>query len=239
LKKVFGIVNVIDLFHRASIVFSLLVFAFIFWMTLGASPLHAQTTYKGVKLTEADITGDQICTAPSTFIQQDAPTCYNLFCSSGGASGLGYCSVPQSMIPPDYYAAIASQSWSNAICGACAALKGPNGATTVIIVDECTTCGDDEHLDLGASAYGQLMGNPGCATTLAGGSCSTGSGGGQGVNLSCVSPSGPITWEIIQCPLSGTFAKYNNAAGDISYEYKSGGSGVWDPIDFFVYYYNI
>ena len=237
MKKVSGKVNAIDLFHQASIVLSLLVVAFVFGFTLGVSPLQA-TTYQGVNLTRAQITSAAVCTNPTTFIFSDAPTCYNLYCSSGGSSaGLGACLTPQQMIPPDYYAAISSNSWDNgAACGACAALSGKNGATTVVIVDECTTCPDPEHLDIGATAYSQLMSNGGtsCATTLSGGSCSTGTGGGQGVNITCTAPSGPITWTFVQCPLSGNIAvNYNNASGDITYEYKSGSSSGWDPIQFY------
>ena len=132
------------------------------------------------------------------------------------------------MFDQSHYAAIEPGDWENgAACGSCAMLTYNGHATTVMIVDECATCGSGtHHLDLSAVAYGELVNSPGCAIN----------GGvrfGQyGWLPHCA---GGWTSDLAFHPMpAGGFRQYflNNAPGNITYEFKDGSNSGWHPIVF-------
>lgn len=172
-------------------------------------------------------TGTSYCPTYTTFTVSEQETAYDLNTSS--PTTLGACGVNEKMFDSTHYAAIEPGDWENgAACGACAVLNYNTHATTVMIVDECATCGNgSHHLDLSYTAYGELVGSPGCATP-------TGSGGGVNTGGCPAAPgANSTTWHFIQCPLTGEAAITNsNASGDISYIFKDGSSAGWHPIEF-------
>jgi hypothetical protein len=167
------------------------------------------------------------CPTYTTFTVSEQETAYDL--STSSAATLGACGVNEGMFDPKHYAAIDPGSWENgAACGACAVLNYMANATTVQIVDECATCGSGtNHLDLSYTAYGELLGSPGCATP-------TGSGGGVNTGGCPGAPGGgTVTWHFIQCPLTGSAAiTYSDGSGDITYAFKDSSSSGWHPIVF-------
>jgi hypothetical protein len=101
---------------------------------------------------------------PTVFTVTEQTTTYYL--GTSNATALGACGVNWNMFDQNHYAAIDPGSWENgAACGSCAVLNYNGHSTTVMIVDECGTCGSNSnHLDLSPAAYGELVNSPGCAS---------------------------------------------------------------------------
>jgi hypothetical protein len=119
--------------------------------------------------------------------------------------GQGACGFPGASTPIDYAAIITPDYQNGEICGACLALKDASASSvTVMVIDECPSCGTAHQLDLGTAAWNTLTNNaaPGIAN---------------------------ITWSFVPCPLS---IVAGDASGDIQYQWKSGCSAYYTEIQF-------
>ena len=124
--------------------------------------------------------------------------------------GTGNCGFPTGTYDPNLFAAIdgnTSNDYANGeACGACVAARDAAAGTavTVMIIDNCATCGTAHQLDFSPAAFTDLAGStaPGLIN---------------------------ITWNFVPCPLS---LMTGDSSGDIEYEWKSGCSGFYDPIQF-------
>lgn len=105
------------------------------------------------------------------------------------ATGAGACSFDATPNDLDV-AALDMPEWNgSALCGACAAVSGPNGSVTVRIVDLCPGC-EKGHLDLSMEAFAKI------ADVAAG--------------------RVPITWQLVPCAVSGNVA-YRYKEGSSQY----------------------
>jgi outer membrane protein assembly factor BamB/expansin (peptidoglycan-binding protein) len=143
------------------------------------------------------------------YCPSDPPTTYTTIATTYGplAPGTGNCGFPGGSYDPNYYAAINSSDYENGLaCGACIAAQNVTngGSVTVMVVDSCPSCSTAHQLDLGPAAWNTLTSNamPGIAN---------------------------ITWNFVPCPLS---MMTGNTSGNIEYEWKSGCSSSYDPIQF-------
>ncbi len=140
----------------------------------------------------------------STYTYTSMATAYSF------SAGTGACGFPAAN-DTDISAAINSASgeddYQNGLaCGACAAVTvtGAAEAITVMIDNSCPSCTTANQLDLTQQAWQALTGN----TSY-----------GQ-LN---------IQWKFVPCPLS---LMAGDSSGDITYEWKSGCSSGYDPIQF-------
>ncbi|HJT25729.1 MAG TPA: expansin-like protein, partial [bacterium] len=128
-------------------------------------------------------------------------------------SGVGNCGYPTNTLP-NLTAAINSNSGNGGddyqnglVCGACAAVfdSGNSNAITVMITDACPTCSNGANqLDLTQTAWQALTGNTSYGIL-------------------------PIQWKFVPCPAS---MMTGDPSGNIEYNWKSGCSGFYDPIQF-------
>lgn len=137
------------------------------------------------------------------------PTTYDATTTTYTLSGTGACGYQAGTFDPNYYAAIDGTSgyggdYQDAeICGACVAAHYGSNAVTVMIIDNCSTCTNSNQLDLGPVPFQALTGN------------TTGNY--------------PVTWNFVPCPLS---LMTGDSSGKIEYQWKSGCSATYDPIQF-------
>ncbi len=161
----------------------------------------------------ATVTPTSIATSVSTSVVIGANYCsgasYNTIATTYGplSPGTGNCGFPGGSYDPNLYAAIHYSDYANGLaCGACAAVQdaASGGSVTVMVVDNCPSCSTAHQLDLGPAAWNTLTNNamPGVAT---------------------------ITWNFMPCPLSLMTGDTN---GTIQWEWKSGCSIDYDPIQF-------
>jgi hypothetical protein len=120
--------------------------------------------------------------------------------------GNGNCGFPTGSYDPNDYAAINSTDYANgSMCGACLAVYDAGASSvTVMVVDNCPTCGTAHELDLGPSAWSTLTNGAPTGTAN-------------------------VTWNVVPCPLS---LMTGDSSGDIEYQWKSGCSAYYDPIQF-------
>ena len=149
------------------------------------------------------------------YCPSDPPTTFTTVATTYGplSPGTGNCGFPSGSYDPNLYAAINSNTggggddYQNGIaCGACAAAHDASSgkSVTVMIVDSCPSCSTADQLDLGPTAWSDLTNgaSPGIAN---------------------------ITWNFVPCPLS---LMTGDPTGNIEYEWKTGCSGFYDPIQF-------
>ncbi|KAL1740706.1 Non-catalytic module family EXPN protein [Schizophyllum fasciatum] len=102
--------------------------------------------------------------------------------------------------------AIGSSEWfGSASCGACLSVTGASGTATVMVVDKCPEC-EAGHLDLFSDVAGQIDAN--YAT--------------KGIF--------DITWEQIDCPVSGNM-QFKNKEGTSGYYFAMQVRNVAEPVD--------
>ncbi len=141
-------------------------------------------------------------------ICSSSPVSYSTIATTYGplSPGTGNCGFPGGTYDPNNYCAIISADYQNGMaCGACIdAQASTGGSVTLMVVDSCPSCSTANQLDLGPQAWNTLTGNapPGIAN---------------------------ITWHFIQCPLS---MMTGDPSGDIMYQWKSGCSASYNPIQF-------
>ncbi len=137
---------------------------------------------------------------------------YTTIATAYAPSGAGACGFPAAN-DPSHTAAINSNSggggddYQNGLaCGACAALTvtGAAEAITVMIDNACPSCSAADQLDLTQATWQALTGN---------------------TNYGQLN----IQWKFVPCPLS---LMAGDSSGDITYEWKSGCSSGYDPIQF-------
>ncbi len=145
----------------------------------------------------------------------DPPSTFASIATTYGplSPGTGNCGFPSGSYDPNLYAAINSNAGGGGndyqnglVCGACAAAHdaASGDSVTVMIIDSCPSCTTANQLDLGPTAWSDLTNGapPGIAS---------------------------ITWNFVPCPLS---LMTGDPTGNIEYEWKSGCSGFYDPIQF-------
>src|SRR5579871_2544615 len=138
---------------------------------------------------------------------------YSTNATAYAPSGVGNCGYPTNTLP-NLTAAINSNSGNGGddyqnglVCGACAAVFDPtnSNAITVMITDACPSCSNGANqLDLTQTSWQALTGNTSFGVLA-------------------------IQWKFAPCPAS---MYTGNPSGNIEYNWKSGCSGTFDPIQF-------
>ena len=140
----------------------------------------------------------------ATYTYTTVATAYTF---SAGSGACGFPAANDTDISAAINSATGEDDYQNGLaCGACAAVTvtGDAEAITVMIDNSCPSCTTADQLDLTQQAWQALTGN---------------------TNYGQLN----IQWKFVACPLS---LMAGDSSGDITYEWKSGCSSGYDPIQF-------